>query len=80
DEWRGLREVYGWVEPASPRRLVSRLRGELGALRREGAGAAALTAAGWSELCRYAAAVLGSRAPALPESLRRRMSLEGRGR
>ncbi len=35
DEWRGLREVYGWREPASPRRLVRGLRGELGATRRE---------------------------------------------
>src|ERR1022692_1494164 len=35
DEWRGLREVYGWREPASPRRLVRSLRGELGATRRE---------------------------------------------
>ncbi len=24
DEWRGLREVYGWREPASPAHLLSR--------------------------------------------------------
>src|ERR1700722_10095006 len=35
DEWRGLREVYGWREPASPTHLVRGLRGELGATRRE---------------------------------------------
>ncbi len=35
DEWRGLREVYGWREPAAPRHLLSRLRGALGAARRE---------------------------------------------
>jgi GT2 family glycosyltransferase len=35
DEWRGLREVYGWREPADPRSLVRALRGELGAARRE---------------------------------------------
>jgi rhamnosyltransferase len=35
DEWRGLREVYGWRESASPRRVAGKLRGELGAARRE---------------------------------------------
>jgi rhamnosyltransferase len=39
DEWRGLREVYGWREPADPRALMRGLRGELGAARRELAGA-----------------------------------------
>ena len=34
DEWRGLREVYGWREPASPRHLLSRLRGALGQARK----------------------------------------------
>jgi glycosyltransferase involved in cell wall biosynthesis len=33
DEWRGLREVYGWREPASPTHLARKLRGELGAAR-----------------------------------------------
>ena len=80
DESSALREVYGWREPASPARLLSRLRGELGARRREGAGLAALAAGGYTELSRYAAAVLGSRAAELPEGLRRRLSLEGRGR
>ena len=44
DEWRGLREIYGWREPASPGHLLSRLRGASGrrarALAREGASPA----------------------------------------
>ena len=28
DEWRGLREVYGHVEPAAPRRVIGRMRQE----------------------------------------------------
>lgn len=34
DEWRGLREVYGWREPVGPRHLARQLRGELGYTRR----------------------------------------------
>jgi hypothetical protein len=79
DEWRGLREVYGWREPATPRRLISQLRGELGPLRREGAGLRTLRVAGADELIRFAGAVLGSRAATLPPALQRRLSLEGRG-
>jgi rhamnosyltransferase len=79
DEWRGLREVYGWREPATPRRLISQLRGELGPLRREGAGLRTLMRAGADELIRFAGAVLGSRAATLPPALQRRLSLEGRG-
>ncbi|HEY7967393.1 MAG TPA: glycosyltransferase family A protein [Solirubrobacteraceae bacterium] len=78
DESSGLRDVYGWREPASPARLLSRLRGELGPRRREGAGAVSLAAAGCAEISRYVAAVLGSRAGRLPERLRRRLSLEAR--
>jgi rhamnosyltransferase len=78
DEWRGLREVYDWREPASPRRMLLRLRGELGPLRREGAGARALALAAREELIRFAGAVLGSRAVSLPAPLARRFSLEGR--
>jgi len=78
DEWRGLREVYGWREPVGPGRLLSRLRGELGAQRREGAGARALALAAADELVRFAGAVLGSRAVSLPAPLQRRLSLEGR--
>jgi rhamnosyltransferase len=78
DEWRGLREVYDWREPATPRRMLARLRGELGSLRREGAGAGVLARAAQDELIRFAGAVLGSRAVSLPARLQRRVSLEGR--
>jgi rhamnosyltransferase len=78
DESAGLREVYGWREPATPGRLLSQLRGELGALRREGAGPRALAVAASNQLIRYAGAVLGSRAGALPAGMQRRCSLEGR--
>ncbi len=78
DEAAGLREVYGWREPATPGRAISQLRGELGALRRDGAGPRALAAAAAHQLVRHAGAVLGSRAGALPAAVQRRCSLEGR--
>jgi rhamnosyltransferase len=86
DEWRGLLEVYGWREPASPVHLLKQLRGELGRARRElraeqaparGRRAALLAIARHHVLCR-AGALLGSRADRLPGSMRRRLSLEGR--
>ncbi len=87
DEWRGLREVYGWREPLSPMRVVNGLRGELGAARRElvasGTPAAerraTLLALSRHHVLRLAGAVLGSRANALPEWARRWLSMEGRG-
>jgi glycosyltransferase involved in cell wall biosynthesis len=86
DEWRGLREVYGWREPASPLHLARRLRGELGWARREldrqGASAstrrATLAAVTRHHVVRLAGALLGSRAERLPAGTRRRLSLEGR--
>jgi rhamnosyltransferase len=78
DEWQGLHDVYGWREPATPRRLLSQLRGELGPLRREGAGPATLARAAADGLIRYGGAVLGSRGASLPGALQRRLSLEGR--
>ncbi len=62
DEWRGLREVYGWRQPAGPRRLARELRG----------------APSRHNVLRLAGALLGSRADRLPPGLRRRLSLEGR--
>jgi len=87
DEWRGLREVYGWREPASPRRLAGQLRGAVGTTRRkphaEGAGTlrrgATLATVGARHTVRLAGALLGSRADRLPRGLRRRLSLERRG-
>lgn len=86
DEWRGLLEVYGWREPASPRSRLARLRGELGSARREltaegMAGApllAALAAVTRHHVFRSAGALLGSRADRLPQGARCRLSLEGR--
>ena len=86
DEWRGLREVYGWREPASPSHLAGQLRGSLGTARLEPsvAGApparrlATLAAVGNHHMVRLTGAVLGSRADRLPPGLRRRLSLERR--
>jgi GT2 family glycosyltransferase len=86
DEWRGLREVYGWREPCAPGHLLRRLRGELGYARRELARAGAssverrrtLAAVATHHLVRLVGALLGSRAERLPEGARRRLSLEGR--
>jgi GT2 family glycosyltransferase len=86
DEWRGLREVYGWREPVDPRSLARSLRGELGAARRaldearEGRGArlATLAAVSRHHVLRLAGAVLGSRAGGLPPRVRRGLSLERR--
>jgi len=76
DEWRGLREVYGWVESVSPRHLLRQLRGELGAAHRS--GTPALPAAARHHLVRLAGALLGSRADRLPPGVRRICSLERR--
>jgi glycosyltransferase involved in cell wall biosynthesis len=87
DEWRGLLEVYGWREPASPRSRLSQLRGELASARvqltSEGISGApllvALAAVTRHHLLRSTGALLGSRADRLPGAARRRLSLEGRG-
>jgi rhamnosyltransferase len=86
DEWRGLREVYGWREPLSPIHLARRLRGELGWARREldrsGASPrerrATFSAVTRHHVVRLAGSLLGSRADRLPAGARRRLSLEGR--
>jgi GT2 family glycosyltransferase len=86
DEWRGLREVYGWREPASPARVAGQLRGAIGHARRmlisEGATGgrrrATLAAVARHHVVCLAGALLGSHADRLPASARRRLSLEGR--
>jgi rhamnosyltransferase len=86
DEWRALREVYGWREPASPARFVSELRGALARARemadRERMSApmrsAALLGVGAHQLVRLAGALLGSHADRLPAAARRTLSLEHR--
>jgi GT2 family glycosyltransferase len=85
DEWRGLRAVYGWREPASPRHLLNRVRGALGPARaelaREHASPArrCTTLAGvlTHQLVCLCGALLGSHADRLPAGVRRRLSLEG---
>jgi rhamnosyltransferase len=86
DEWRALREVYGWREPAAPGHLLSQLRGELGRTRREligegvspGRRRATLAAVARHHVVCRAGALLGSRADRLPPGARRVLSLEGR--
>jgi glycosyltransferase involved in cell wall biosynthesis len=86
DEWRGLREVYGWREPASPRHLLSRLRGALGqargALKDERRSPArrakALARVGVHQVASLCGALLGSRAEHMPAFVRRALSLERR--
>ncbi len=86
DEWRGLREVYGWREPHSPARLAGNLRGELGTARREliargvpqGRRRATLAALSGHHVVRTVGAQLGSHADLLPAWARRRLSLERR--
>jgi glycosyltransferase involved in cell wall biosynthesis len=86
DEWRGLREVYGWREPAAPRRLIGQLRGVLGQARRELIAqeaaprqrGAALAGVSSHHMARVAGALLGSRADVLPTAARRALSLERR--
>jgi rhamnosyltransferase len=86
DEWRALREVYGYVEPlrleALRRSVIGPARADARLLRAEGAhgprliaGAAEATA---HHAVRFSAAVLGTRADRLPGAVRRRLSLEGR--
>jgi rhamnosyltransferase len=86
DEFRGLRETFGHVEPLQPRRTLGILRREVaadrawcrsaGATRRE-VDLATLRSARHFAL-RAVGSQLGSRADRLPASVRRGLSLEGR--
>jgi rhamnosyltransferase len=86
DEFRGLRETFGHVESASPRRAITSVRRKTtadhnwalqeGAHRRDGA-AIALRAARYHTI-RVVAAALGSRADRLSPAVRRALSLERR--
>lgn len=86
DEWRGLREVYGWREPLAPVHIARKLRGELGWARREldlsGVSASerrtTLAAITRHHVVRLVGSLLGSRSDRLPAAARRRLSLEGR--
>jgi glycosyltransferase involved in cell wall biosynthesis len=79
DEWRGLREVHGWVEPLSLLRVQSRVRADVRSL--DGAAKARVreglrSLRHWT--VREAGAALGSRADRLPPAIRRLCSLERR--
>lgn len=86
DEFRGLRETFGHVEPLHPRRTLGRLRLQVmsdrawcraaGAERRE-VDLATLRSVRHFAI-RAVASQLGSRADHLPAALRRACSLEGR--
>ncbi len=89
DEGRAMREVYGWVEPLSPRAAARRLRGSVGAdwrwrrahpppQPRRGDAIGALARSGLHHLARLAGAGLGTRAARLPPWLVRVLSLERR--
>ena len=86
DEWRALREVYGYVEPLSVdalrRSVVGTTRADVRFMRDEGATGARLAAAaiqsGAHHVARFAGAVLGTRSDALNPELRRRLSFERR--
>lgn len=86
DEWRSLREVYGWREPVGPAYMVRQLRGQLGQARRALVTAgvtparrrATLAAVSRHHVARVSGAVLGSRADLLPAFVSRRLSLERR--
>jgi O-antigen biosynthesis protein len=88
DEYRGLRETVGHVEPAHPRRaardVTARVRGDLAYMRRGGWDTRRQVAGGARSLRHHAGravfASLGSRAERLPASLERRLSLEARAR
>jgi glycosyltransferase involved in cell wall biosynthesis len=77
DEFRALREVYGYEAPLSPRPVLGRVRREV-ARDRAVAGDAIV----WDSLCyhtlRALGAGLGTRADRLPEGVRRWCSLERR--
>jgi glycosyltransferase involved in cell wall biosynthesis len=87
DEFRGLRETFGHVEPANVRRTFGQVRHGVVADRRwaaaHGFSGSALTGVTFASLRHHATralgAQLGSRADNLPAAVRRRLSLEGRG-
>jgi len=87
DEWRGLREIYGWVEPLRLRSVRDKVlipaRDDVRLMRAECASDAALAAtaarSGTHHAIRLAGALAGSRADRIPPRLRARLSLERRG-
>jgi glycosyltransferase involved in cell wall biosynthesis len=86
DEYRGLRETVGHVEPAHPRHVVSEIRAGVDADRRWMAehGWSGSRRAAWTIRSalhhggRKAAAIAATRSERLPAAVERRLSLEGR--
>ncbi len=86
DEWRALREIYGWVEPVTATtlrdRVLSPARADVRWARARGATpseqAALAARAVVHHGARTAGAALGSRHDRLPEGLCRTLSLESR--
>jgi GT2 family glycosyltransferase len=86
DEWRGLREVYGHVESAAPKRIARKIldetRADVAFLREGGEPPARVLLGALRSVIhhsiRMAGAIMGSRADRLPPSWRTRLSLEGR--
>ena len=74
DDFRGLREVYGYLAPMSIGRVAVQMRGAAGAGMRGGGIPAALSDQALSLL----GALLGSYADRIPPELRRRLSLQRR--
>lgn len=86
DEWRALREIYGWVEPLTATtlrdRVLSPARADVRWARARGATPTAQAALAARAIVHHAArttgAALGSRHDRLPERVRRGLSLEAR--
>jgi glycosyltransferase involved in cell wall biosynthesis len=86
DEWRGLREVYGYREPLSPRRHLHRIRRESRLdrvfMRGEGASGRAVVVGSVESVrhhvIRSIGSVMGGRADVLPRWVRSVLSLERR--
>ena len=82
DEYRGLREASGHVEPLAPRAAAREIRADARWMRAQGwpAGRRApwLVRSAVHQTGRRAASALGSRAARLPAPLQRGLSLEGR--
>jgi glycosyltransferase involved in cell wall biosynthesis len=86
DEFRSLREVLDFRQPWGPRRTFNDVKGLVGAdrrwLRAHGTHGPELIppllASARHHTIRMAGSIVGTRADRVPESLRRRLSLEGR--
>jgi GT2 family glycosyltransferase len=86
DEWRGLREVYGYMSPVAPRQVIGRVRHEVAAdrafMKEQGASgqvlAAGTAASVRHHVVRALGSIAGSRSDRLPAQLREKLSLEGR--